>query len=290
MNSVFFADAHVLGLVGGVLHRHRSFRLSNIMAARLSQVWASRNFNHRRIGRKLVGALFFLGGVVYVHCSLTFVVAHFRNAAEAGKALGRGCRSRDAKNIQVNPLGLESIDAWIFSGCSEYWRQIVVWLENLCLREIPIPAMGECGEKMREAREAYAHSNRRRNRYALTETRDEVGGQSPDRRSSNMPRRRFSDRRNRRPMNWPSLRGQLDLIPRNSGIEKVNLLLTIYRNANHGESNNTDFQSNIHQGNFHFDSYEAGLATRRTRTRLMQRGDKSNSTRAIVNRCNRPYL
>lgn len=247
MNSVFFADAHVLGLVGGVLTAI-AFSALNIGGAALTSR-TSRNFNHRRLGRKLVGALAFLCGVVFA-LFFNLFVAHFRNAAEAGKPWGEAA-GHAMQRIWLNPLGLESIDAFLLGMLGILAAAVVGW--KTYAAGDPYPGYGRVWRKNREAREAYANS-KEDVINALTETRDRAVDEL--RAAISNMEAQFADRITAS-NELASLRGQLDLFLGQCD-RKINLLLTIYRNANKGSR--TTPLPEYSSREFHFDTYETGLS------------------------------
>ncbi len=221
LNGVFFANAHILGLLGGV-STAIVISISNIIVAAIV-AWTSRNCNHRRVGRKLIGALAFLGGVFFVPVFNLFV-AHFRNAAEAGKPWGEAA-GHAARNIQVNPLGLESFDAWIL-GIVGILAAIVAGWKTYYSGD-PYPGYGRVWRKMRNARVAYAQRKEDAINTVI-EKRDEAVDalQSASENAKSQIAEAVSASNE-----MTSLRGQFRSFLEQCN-QKVNLLLTIYRNAN----------------------------------------------------------
>ena len=221
LNGVFFANAHTLGLLGGV-STAIVISISNIIVAAIV-AWTSRNFNHRRFGRKLIGALAFLCGVAFVPVFNLFV-AHFRNAAEAGKPWGEAA-GHAIQRIQLNPLGLESIDAWILGMVGILAAIVAGW--KTYYSGDPYPGYGRVWRKMRNARDAYAQ----RNEDAIStviEKRDEAVDALQL--ASENAKAQIAEAVSAS-NEMVSLRGQLRSFLEQCN-QKVNLLLTIYRNAN----------------------------------------------------------
>ena len=169
MNSYFFAGAHEFG-IGGGFFTAIIISIINIGVATIA-AWASRNCNHRHIGRKCIGALFFLGSVVVVPV-FNLGVAHFRNAVEAGEPWGEAA-GLARERIFTNPLGLESIEAW-FLGMVGILLAIVAGLKTYHSCD-PYPGYGRVWRKMWGAREAYAQKNEEAI-TAVTETRNKAVG------------------------------------------------------------------------------------------------------------------
>ena len=221
MNGGFFANAHELGLAGGILTAI-VISIVNISVAAIV-AWTSRNFNHRKLGRRFIGALAFLCGVAFVPLFNLFV-AHFRNAAEAGKPWGEAA-GHAIQNIHINPLGLESIDAWILGMIGMLAAALAGW--KTYASGDPYPGYGRVWRKMREAREAYAQRNEDAIN-AVTETRDKAVDDLKLA-ISNMEAQISEAVSASRGL--ASLRGQLGPFLEQCDL-KVNLLLTTYRNAN----------------------------------------------------------
>ena len=221
MNGGFFANAHELGLAGGILTAI-VISVVNIGVAAIV-AWTSRNFNHRKLGRRFIGALASLCGVAFVPLFNLFV-AHFRNAAEAGKPWGEAA-GYAIQNIHVNPLGLESIDAWILGLIGMLAAALAGW--KTYASGDPYPGYGRVWRKMREARDAYAQRNEDAIN-AVTETRDKAVDDLKLA-ISNMEAQISEAVSASRGL--VSLRGQLGPFLEQCDL-KVNLLLTTYRNAN----------------------------------------------------------
>ncbi len=223
LNGVFFANAHELGLLGGIF---TAFGISviNVGTAALT-AWTSRNFNHVRIGRKVVGALVFLGGVSFA-ATFNLFVAHFRNAAEAGKPWGEAA-GHAVQNITVNPIGLESIDAWLLCMLGMLAAALAGW--KTYATGDPYPGYGRVWRKIHEAREDYAQSVGEAIN-TLTETRDKAV--SALRTASENAQAQISEAVSAS-NELVSLRGRLDPFLKMCD-QKANLVLATYRNANQG--------------------------------------------------------
>ena len=221
LNGVFFANAHTLGLIGGV-STAVVISISNIIVAAIV-VWTSRNFNHRRIGRKFVGALAFLVGMVLVPV-LNLGVAHFRNAVEAGEPWDEAA-GHAGQRILANPLGLESIDAWIL-GMVGILAAIVAGWKTYHSGD-PYPGYGRVWGKMWNAREAYAQRNVEAINTVIEKRDEAVDALQLASENAKAQIAEAVSASNE----MASLRGQLGSFLEQCD-QKANLLLTKYRNAN----------------------------------------------------------
>ena len=215
---------HELGLAGGVLTA-LGISVVNIGDAAIV-AWTSRNFNHRRIGRRFVGALAFLWGVAFTPFFNLFV-AHFRNAAEAGKPWNEAA-GHAIQNIHVNPFGLESIDAWLLGMLGILAAALAGW--KTYAAGDPYPDYGRVWRKMYEARVAYAQRVKDAVN-TLIETRDKAVDdlkQASDDAKAQIKEAGNASRE------LTTLRGQLGPFLEQCN-QKANLLLTTYRNANQGK-------------------------------------------------------
>ncbi len=247
LNGVFFANAHELGLIGGVFTA-LGISVINVGVA-ACMAWTSRNFNHFRIVRKLVGTLSFLAAVAFAPVFNLFV-AHFRNAAEAEKPWSEAA-GHAYRNILANPLGLESIDAWLLGMLGILAATISGW--KTYASGDPYPGYGRVWRKIHDAREAYAQ----RNEEAIdtvTETRDKA---VDDLKSAiDHMKAQIADARNAA-NGLTSLRGQLEQFLEQCD-QKVSLLLTTYRNANKGKR--AAAPPAHFSRDFLFEPYKAGLS------------------------------
>lgn len=243
MNSYFFADVHEFGIGGGFLTAI-VISIINIGVATIA-AWASRNFNHRRFGRKFIGALFFFGAVSIVPV-FNLGVAHFRNAVEAGEPWKKAAGFA-RERIFTNPLGLESIEAW-FLGIVGILLAIVAGLKTYHSCD-PYPGYGRVWRKMWGAREAYAQKNEEAIK-AVTETRNKAVEYLTN--ASENAQAQISEAVSVS-NELASLRNLLGSFLKQCN-QKANLLLAIYRNVN-GRERTTPAPDHFSK-DFSFDSYE----------------------------------
>ena len=161
MNSYFFADLLESGYAGGFVFAG-VISIVNIGVATIA-AWASRNFNHCRVWRKLFGIVAFLIGAFFA-LGFNFFVAHFRNVVEAGERsvveaeeLWRKAAGFALERLFTNPLGLESIEAWML-GMVGVLLAIVAGLKTYHSCD-PYPGYGRVWRKMWGARETSAQRN-----------------------------------------------------------------------------------------------------------------------------------
>lgn len=276
LNGVFFSKAHELGLIGGIATA-LGISVINIGVASLS-AWVSRNFNHRRIGRKIIGALAFPGALFLP--VFNFFVAHFRNAAEAGKPWDAAA-SHAIQRLQTDPLGLGSIEAWLLGLLGVLVAAIASW--KTYASGDPYPGYGRVWRKNRYAREAYIQSTEDA-MSSLSNTRDKAV-EELESAISNMEAKCSEAETALNEL--AVLRNQLVAFLEQCD-QKTNLLLTIYRNAN--RATRTTSSPEHFSSTFRFERYEAEqlpaeqkLLRKETRERL--KGDVEQAIKHIFDDC-----
>lgn len=243
LNGVFFSNAHELGLIGGIATA-LGISVINIGVASLS-AWVSRNFNHRRIGRKIIGVLAFPGALFVP--AFNFFVAHFRNAAEAGNPWDAAA-SHAIQRLQTDPIGLESIEAWLLGLLGILVAAVAGW--KTYVSGDPYPGYGRVWKKNRDAREAYIQSTEDA-MSSLANTRDKAV-EELETAISNMEAKCSEAETALNEL--AVLRSQLIAFLEQCD-QKANLLLTIYRNANRA-TRTTPFPEHFSNA-FRFERYEA---------------------------------
>lgn len=221
MNSYFFAGLLESGYVGGFVFAS-VISIVNIGVATIA-AWASRNSNHCRVWRKLFGIVAFLIGAFFA-LGFNFFVAHFRNVVEAGEPWKKAAGFA-IERLFTNPLGLESIEAWIL-GMVGVLLAIVAGLKTYHSCD-PYPGYGRVWRKMWGARAAYAQRNEEAIK-AVTETRNKS---VEDLRAASENAQTQIAEAVSASHESASLRNLLGSFLEQCN-QKVNLLLVIYRNAN----------------------------------------------------------
>lgn len=147
LNGVFFAKAHEMGLAGGVGNA-LAISVVNVGLASLAGL-VTRNFNHVRPWRKIIGALSFLGAACLA-LLFNFIVAHFRDAMTAAawdQAAGRAVERAIAVHFP------ESIDAWLLALLGLLAAALAGW--KTYGADHPYPGYGRISRKRNEAYETY---------------------------------------------------------------------------------------------------------------------------------------
>ena len=164
LNGVFLAKAHEMGLVGGI-GIALAISVVNVGLASLAGL-VTRNFNHVRVWRKVVGTLSFVGAVSLA-LMFNFVVAHFRDAMTAAvwdQAAGRAVERAIALQLP------ESIDAWLLALLGLLAAALAGW--KTYSADHPYPGYGRISRKVKESYENY--DEKRDNAITiLTERRDD---------------------------------------------------------------------------------------------------------------------
>lgn len=166
LNGVFFAEAHVKGIVGGVVIA-LVISVLNIGAATIAG-HLFRNANHIRIWRKTIGVLALIVGV-FIALVGNFCVGHFRDAAiEAPLEQTPGLVF---ERLAAGRYLMDSLDAWLLAALGLLIAAIAGW--KAYTMTDPYPGYGRVGRKytgkQKELNDLHDESL-----DALRDTRDEA--------------------------------------------------------------------------------------------------------------------
>ena len=215
LNGVFFSRAHEMGLVGGVGNA-LAISFVNVILASLAGL-LTRNFNHVRAWRKVIGTLSFLGAAGLA-LMFNFVVAHFRDAMMAAawdQAAGHAVERAIALRLP------ESIDAWLLALLGLLAAAIAGW--KTYGADHPYPGYGRISRKVKEDYETY-YEKRDNAITILTERRDDFNDRLSDANAEIYDARRAKNEYTLLATKRESFLQQCD--------GTVNGLLTLYRGAN----------------------------------------------------------
>ena len=223
LNGVFFAEGHEMGLAGGIGNA-LAISVINVGLASLAGL-VTRNFNHVRLWRRVIGTLSFLvaAGLALM---LNFVVAHFRDvmtAAAWDQAAGRAVERAVAGSLP------ESIDAWLLALLGLLAAALAGW--KTYGADHSYPGYGRISRKRKKNRESETEL-RQHAIEMLNYCRKNFDADFDDFRD------KISDAVQAQ-SEWASLRkqrksflAQCDMV--------VNQLLTRYQNANRGQRDNLE--------------------------------------------------
>lgn len=223
LNGNFLAEGHEMGLAGGITFA-LGISVVNVGLASLAGL-LTRNFNHVRLWRKVIGTLSFLvaTGLALV---FNFVVAHFRDAMTAtawDQAAGRAVDRALAGNLP------ESIDAWLLALLGLLAAALAGW--KTYGADHPYPGYGRNSRKRKKNREKEAALRqhavemldycRKNFDTDFDDLRDKIG-------DAVQAQSEWASLRKQR----KSFLAQCDMV--------VNQLLTRYQNANRGQRDNME--------------------------------------------------
>ncbi|MCY4591326.1 MAG: hypothetical protein OXE86_12360 [Alphaproteobacteria bacterium] len=164
LNGVFFADANVAGLAGGVITA-LVISIVNVGAASIAG-HSVRQKNHATFLRKLVGCLALILGVCFAFFT-NFLVGHFRDltaTVDWNEAAGAAFERVVAGHAQM-----QSLDAWLLTGLGLLFAAIAGWKAYGAVD--PYPGYSRVSDKFDQKRRDWQELRDETFR-ALIETRD----------------------------------------------------------------------------------------------------------------------
>ena len=165
LNGVFFAEAHVMGLVGGTAIA-LVISLINIVTAIIAGHWF-RFVNHIHIVAKLFGLLALVIGILIA--AFNFAVGHFRDAAiEVPLEQAPGVAF---ERLASGRYLMESLDAWLLALLGILIAVFAFW--KAYTMTDPYPGYGRVGRKYAEKRQEW-RDLQEETLEALKDTRDEA--------------------------------------------------------------------------------------------------------------------
>ena len=221
LNGVFFANAHEMGIAGGVAIA-LGISVVNVGAASVFGL-VIRNFNHIHLWRKFTGFIVFGLSVIFA-LSFNFFVANFRDAMTRPDANWDLAAGQAIDDIAAGRFP-ESIDAWLLAMLGLLATILAGW--KAWGADDPYPGYGRVWRKRQDARDAFNDEFANAN-DTLTETRDEASREL--REALGGAQRRMADaaRAAQELASFPDRRSRfLDECDR-----QANALLAIYREAN----------------------------------------------------------